>query len=240
MIQDMEPFSFEKTQAIRAIALEAVTLVKDGMIVGLGTGRSASIFIEELVKRVKNENLTISCVTTSLQSKALIQGKIPLIDEALQPLIDLTFDGADRADPKTFYLIKGGGGALLREKLVANRSKENIMLIDESKLTSPLQDFPIPIEIVEFGYKSTIERICSLGYQGQLRTDFLTNKIIRSDNGNYIFDITLTGPLENPLGMHQQLKQTLGVIETGLFLDTATKIYVGKFDGTIKILESHE
>jgi ribose 5-phosphate isomerase A len=219
----------------QVVAKETVKLIKPGMIIGLGSGSTATFFIEELKKRVHNEKLKISCVATSLHSKALIEGFIPLIDESLQNKIDITFDGADRIDPKTFYLIKGGGGALLREKLVAKSSAQNIVLVDSSKLSSPLEGFPVAIEIVKFGYESTIQRIKNLGYNGSLRRK--GDSITLSDNNNYIFDITFEGGIKDPMKHHTELKSTLGVIETGFFLDTATKAYVAYPDGKIQILE---
>ena len=167
----------------------------------------------------------------------MIEGKFPQIDESIDVEIDITFDGADRADKNSFCLIKGGGGALLREKLVATRSKRNIMLVDETKLTSPLSGFPLPVEIVQFGYQSTVERLELQGFSGMLRKEEGSDKIAQSDNGNYIFDINLKTAIVEPKATHKILKQTLGVIETGLFCDTASAIYVGKSDGTVQILE---
>ncbi len=212
------------------VAKEAIKLIKPGMVIGLGSGSTSTFFIEELKKHIYNEKLKISCVATSLHSKALIEESIPLIDESLQEKIDITFDGADRVDPKTFHLMKGGGGALLREKLVAKSSTQNIVLVDSSKLTSPLQGFPVAIEIVKFGYEATIKRIKNLGYKGDLRKT-------ESDNGNYIFDIIFDGHIKEPIKHHSELKSILGVIETGFFLDTATKVYVAYPNGKIEILE---
>ena len=141
------------------VAKEAVKLVKSGMTIGLGTGSTATFFIKELIERIQNESLNISCITTSLFSKELVNDSIPFVEESLFNEIDITFDGADLIDLKTFHLIKGGGGALLREKIVAAKSKQNIILVDSSKLTSPLKGFPVPIEIVRFGYESTVLRI---------------------------------------------------------------------------------
>ena len=174
-------------------AKEAVKLVKPGMTVGLGSGSTATFFIEALLERIKKESLNISCVATSLLSKELINDSIPFVEESLRTEIDITFDGADRIDLKTFHLIKGGGGALLREKIVAFRSKQNIVLVDSSKVTSPLEGFPVAVEIVRFGYESTILRINELGYNGHLRRK--AHKAVLSDNDNYIFDIAFDGPI---------------------------------------------
>ena len=216
-------------------ANKAVTIVESGMTIGLGSGTTAAYFIKALKERVRNESLNISCVTTSLLSKELVGDSIPLIDESLHTRIDITFDGADRIDLSTFHLIKGGGGALLREKLVAKSSKQNIVLIDSSKLTSPLQGFPVAVEIVRFGYSATVERIERLGYKGHIRQK--DHKAVLSDNDNYIFDITFEGPIKNPEKHHTLIKNTLGVIETGFFLDTATKAYIAYPDGRVEIKE---
>lgn len=217
------------------VAKEAVKLINSGMIVGIGSGSTAAIFIEELKKHIYNQGLKISCIATSLQSKALIKNSIPLIDESLDTQIDITFDGADRIDPKTFHLIKGGGGALLREKLVAKSSAQNIVLVDSSKLSTPLAGFPVAVEIVKFGFEATILRIKQLGYNGILRKN--GNTPTESDNGNFIFDISFPGDINEPLKHHTSLKNTLGVIETGFFLDTATKAYIAYPNGKIEILE---
>ena len=216
-------------------ANEAVKLVKSGMLIGIGTGSTASCFITAIKERLKHENLNISCITTSLTSKELLGNSIPLIDESLRDTIDMTFDGADRVDLNTFHLIKGGGGALLREKLVATKSKQNIVLVDSSKLSSPLSGFPVPLEIVRFGYKSTIQRVEALGYTGHLRHK--DQKPVLSDNDNYIYDIHFEEPIKNPEHHHTLLKSTLGVIETGFFLNTATTVYCAYPDGRIEIKE---
>ncbi len=212
------------------VAKEAVKLIKPGMTIGIGSGTTSAYFIQALKERVQKEHLKITCIATSIHSKELIGGSIPLIDESLKDEIDITFDGADRIDLKTFHLIKGGGGALLREKLVAAKSKQNIVLVDYSKVTSPLQGFPVALEIVKFGHESTLQRLKKLGYEGKLRKS-------PSDNDNYIYDIDFKGAIENPEKHHTLLKSLLGVIETGLFLNTATKAYIAQKDGTVKIVE---
>lgn len=217
------------------VAKESVKLIKPGMVIGIGTGSTATFFIQALKERLEKEPLDISCVTTSIRSKELIDSMVPLADESLLNDIDITFDGADRVDLKTFHLIKGGGGALLREKLVASKSKQNVVLIDSSKLTSPLSGFPVAVEIIRFGYESTIQRINKLGYKGHLRRE--NQKLSLSDNDNYIYDILFDGPIHNPEKDHNLLKNTLGVIETGFFLNTATTIYIAYPDGRVEIKE---
>jgi ribose 5-phosphate isomerase A len=224
-------FEIEKQLA----AKEAVKLVKNGMIIGLGSGSTSKCFIEELIQKVQKEGLQIKCIATSNFSKNLAEKHIPFIDDNLEIPIDITFDGADKIDLKTFHLIKGGGGALLREKLVAKNSRQNVILVDQSKISTPLYGFPLPVEIVKFGYRSTIKRIEKLGYRGSIRIK--DGSYALTDNGNYTYDIDLMEPIENAPKTHLELKQLLGVVETGLFLDTATKAIIAYPGGKIEIKE---
>lgn len=214
---------------------QAVMFIEEGMRVGIGTGSTIQPFIHSLIQRVQNENLSIKCVCTSLQSKKLIEGRIPLLDESLTETLDISFDGADLFDPKSFTSIKGGGGALLREKLVALVTLYNIVLIDHSKLASPLQKTKVAIEIVPFGASSTIARLNKLGYSGSLRggkSPFVT------DNHNYLFDIEFNGAIYDPISEHDKLKKITGVVETGFFFNYAKKALIGHPDGTIQTLEN--
>ena len=140
--------------------------------------------------------------------------------------------GLTASTSNTFTLLKGGGGALLREKLVAKRSKRNIVLVDHTKLTTPLQGFPLPVEIVPFGYASTLERIRDAGYP-----HVTLRQGVFSDNHNYTADIHFSTPIHHPEEHHLRLKSLLGVIETGLFLDTATTLYIAHQNGTVEIKE---
>ena len=169
----------------------------------------------------------IRCICTSIASlKIAKQANIPLSDTSLSEEIDITFDGADRIN-SSFQLIKGGGGALLREKLVALQSKRNVVLVDYTKISTPLSGFPVPIEIVEFGHLSTINRLKKLGYEGSLRK-------YPSDNGNLLFDLTIEPHIEHPIELHEQLKKITGVIETGIFFDTSELALVGYQDLTVR------
>jgi ribose 5-phosphate isomerase A len=222
--------------AKQAAANKALTLIKSGMTIGIGTGSTAAIFIPLLLEKIEKESLSICCISTSTRSTELLKEKVPLINDSLDLEIDITFDGADRVDTKHFHLIKGGGGALLREKLVAYRSKKNVVLVDETKISSPLSGFPLAVELVPFGYKSTIERLRLLGYEGLLRIGPDKNPVF-SDNQNLIYDISFKGPILDPIQHEKTIKNVLGVIESGLFLNTASVIYIGKSDGTVQIME---
>jgi len=216
----------------QAVAKEALQYVKAGMLIGVGSGSTSECFIKELCAQRPN----IQCVTTSLRSTKLLRDHFPIVNESLDTEIDITFDGADKIDLKNFCLIKGGGGALLREKLVALRSKKNIVLVDHTKLASPLFDHPLPIEIVQFGYMSTINRLKTLGIKGNLRTH--DNKPVLSDNQNFIFDIDLQAPIDNPSALHEQLKAITGVVETGLFINTGSVAIIG-YESKTEVIENH-
>lgn len=215
----------------KAAAEKAISYVHDGMVLGIGTGSTVEPFIELLNKRVEKEHLQLKAIATSTASAALLHKNIEIAENDLNIIIDLTVDGADKAS-NDFYLIKGGGGALLREKLTALNSKMNITIVDESKIASPLFGHPLPVEIIPFGYKSTIDRIKSLGFDGNLRQD---KKIYQTDNYNYIFDITLSSPISDPKKLHAQLKEIHGVVETGLFLQSSDIIIIGKNTGNVDV-----
>ncbi len=211
----------------------AAELIQEGMTVGLGTGSTAFYFIERLGQRVK-EGLHIQAVSSSLHSLELAQKLgIPLVDINKVPFVDITVDGADEID-KEKRMIKGGGGALLREKIVASMSKEMIVIIDESKLSEHLGKRKVPVEVVPFACQSTLHKIEKLGLKASFRLDQKGN-VYLTDNGNYIVDISLASPLSNPEHLHTSLKQIAGVVETGLFFHLAGRVIVGFTDGQVVI-----
>src|SRR4030095_1356809 len=166
----------------RIAAEKAVEFVKDGMIVGLGTGSTAYFAIQKLGQRVK-EGLSIKAIATSNQSEELAKELgITLLSFAEIETIDITIDGADEVDER-WNLIKGGGGALLREKIVASASKQLIIIVDESKLSQHLGSFPLPVEIVKFGFEMTMKKLQKLGAEPVLRKS--NGQAYQTDNGNY-------------------------------------------------------
>lgn len=219
----------------QAIGFKAAQLIENNMLVGLGTGSTAKWFIEALGKRCQEEGLKIEAIATSRASEILaLEKKIPLLDVSKNTFLDITIDGADEIDPQ-FRLIKGGGGALFREKIIATSSKEMVVIVDESKWVNNLGHFGLPIEILPFWSKSTIKKIENKGYRGTLRklsdqTPYL------SDNHNYIFDIHFDNLCVNPEKTYDELRSIIGVIEIGFFFDIAKKAIVGYKDGNIKIL----
>lgn len=219
--------------AKQAAGNAAAELIKDGMLVGLGTGSTSAFFIQALGKRCQ-EGLQILAIATSNQSaKQAQQIGIPLIDPATVTCLDITVDGADEIDHHK-NMIKGGGGALLREKLLAKASHELIIVIDENKLVNHLGEFPVAVEISPFVYHTTLQRLNSQGYKTTLRLNrdhlpFIT------DNNNYIADIQYPISITNPKEEHEHLKNIVGVIETGFFFNIAGRVIIGYEDGFVKI-----
>lgn len=205
-------------------ALRAVALVKSGMRVGLGTGSTAKYAIEELGRKLQVGELeNIVGVATSNASEDLArQVGVPVEDLTPQSL-DIAIDGADEIDPQ-LHLIKGLGGALLREKLTEVQAKQLVIIADHTKLVQHLgEKAPLPIEITKFGFLSTIERLRELLKGGRLRQSGAQPYI--TDNGNYIFDGQLPDQFD-PMGLERQLKGTLGVVETGFFLNMTQQAFV--------------
>ncbi len=219
---------------VKKLAAEAaVELIKDGMTVGLGTGSTAHWAIAKLGERVNN-GLKIKAIATSKESDALAKElNIPMVTFSDIGQIDITIDGADEVDPN-LILIKGGGGALLREKIIATASEKLIVIVDESKLVRQLGGFALPIEVIPFGMESTRKFIEELGCKTKIRmTD--KNDRFKTDNGNHIVDCTF-GRIESPEKISQKLNQIPGVVENGLFIRLAHKVYVGYQSGKVDIL----
>lgn len=208
----------------------AAELVDDGMIVGLGTGSTAYYAIQKLGGRVR-EGLLIRGIPTSEQSRIQAEREgIPLIDFAETIRIDLTIDGADEIDP-AFNLIKGGGGALFREKLVATASHREIIVADESKLKDRLGGFPLPVEVVPFGWQYVRLNLEALGCRARLRVS--ENGAFVTDNGNHILDCAF-GAIDDPADLERRIGAICGVVESGLFVGLAHQVVIGKADGTLE------
>ncbi len=207
----------------------AAEYVEDGMIVGLGTGSTAKYAVEKLGDRVKQEGLDIRCIPTSENTKRLANDEnIPLITLDEVEKIDLTIDGADEVGHDN-NLIKGGGGALLREKMVAYNTDTYIVIVDPSKMVEGLGiDFDLPVEIVPLWTKTTGRAVERLGCTSELRTE--NDSLYKTDNGNYILDCDF-GLIEDEKKLSERLNSIPGVIENGLFIDIADKIIIGKEKG---------
>jgi len=215
----------------KAVGFKAASLVEEGMLVGLGTGSTASCFIESLIERC-HEGLNITAVSSSLRSLDMAKaGGIPVLSMDEVTSIDLTIDGADEVDPK-FRLIKGGGGALLREKIIASTSKQMVVIVDESKLVEQLGRFGLPVEIIPFGFNATIAKINRIGYQGKVRQQ-KDGSTYLTDNGNYIYDVHNPSRFSNPEEDHDKIINLPGVVETGFFFNLPLRVLVGRTDGSV-------
>jgi ribose 5-phosphate isomerase A len=204
----------------RMAAESAAAQVASGMTVGLGTGSTAAFVLEALGIRIR-DGLRITGVPTSEATAARARELgIPL---ALDVVSDIAIDGADEVDPRTLNLIKGRGGALLREKIVAQATRRFLVVVDETKLVFQLGAGLLPVEVAPFGWQATARRLENLGAQLQ-RRDFVT------DNGNYILDCAF-GLMDNPESLASQLDHIAGVVEHGLFIGLTAEVHVGKPSG---------
>lgn len=214
-------------------AEKAITYVKSGMTVGLGTGSTAYWAIQFLGEKVK-QGLDIQCIATSQQSDDLARSLgIPMTRFADISTIDITIDGADETTC-TRQLIKGGGAALLREKIVAAATDFYIIIVDEQKVVDKLGKFKIPIEVVPFGYESTIRKIQQLGAKASVRLTKEGNVLV-TDNHNYIVDADF-GLIDDVDILHKNINEIVGVVENGLFINMASIVVVAHADGTIEVL----
>jgi ribose 5-phosphate isomerase A len=212
---------------------QAAELVQKGMRVGLGTGSTAFYFIERLIQRCK-EGLHIFAAASSKRSFELAkQGGIPLLDIDEITSLDLCVDGADEIDPQK-RMIKGGGGALAREKIIAAMSREMVVIIDESKLVSALGKCKLPVEILPFGKQATLHHIAKAGYQGEFRKN-ADGSLYLTDNHNLIVDIHFDRLRENPEEDHERLIHIPGVVDTGFFFHLAGRVVVGFSDGQVVV-----
>ncbi|MCB1106649.1 MAG: ribose 5-phosphate isomerase A [Chlamydiia bacterium] len=215
----------------KEVGFAAAELIESGMTVGLGTGSTVFYFINRLIERVK-EGLDIRVVSSSIRSqKQAEEGKIPIADINTITSIDITVDGADEITHRK-EMIKGGGGALLREKILANTSREMVVIVDESKVVERLGKHLLPVEILPFATDAIIDKIRKLGYQGSLREHNKDGPYI-TDNGNYIYDIHFESLRDHPENDHEKLSRIPGVLETGFFFNLAGRVLVGKNDGTV-------
>ncbi len=208
---------------------KATEFVRDGMVLGLGSGSTVAYTIKKIGALIKEKKILLECVSTSNETTILAKSlDIPLIPIHNVSGIDLTIDGADEIDPQ-FNGIKGGGGALLFEKVIANASKQNIWVVDGIKMVKDLGKFPLPVEILPFGYTHTIKHMESKGYKPMLR--YKNEKVFITDSGNYIVDLQLAS-INDPVVLEKELNCIPGVIENGLFIKTVDKVIVAEEKNT--------
>ncbi len=213
-------------QSKQSAAEEAAKRIQNGQRIGLGTGSTVDYFLEALSRRLSSGELSdIVGVPTSLKTETLARSlNIPLTTLEAEPALDLTIDGADEVDPR-LNLIKGLGGALLREKIVAVASRRFIVIIDAGKLVPRLgHRVPLPVEVLPFGWKATAEKIKEIGGNPVLRME--NGSVKTTDQGNHILDCTF-GPIDDPENLAQQLDSIPGVLGHGLFLNIADEVIVG-------------
>tara|TARA_B100001750_G_C15370663_1_gene527124 strand:+ start:191 stop:868 length:678 start_codon:yes stop_codon:yes gene_type:complete len=210
----------------------ACEYVKDGMIVGLGTGSTAEFAVKKIGELVRN-GLSIRGIPTSDATKILAESEgIPLIDFSETMFIDLTIDGADEIDA-SLNMIKGGGAALLREKIVASASREEIIIVSSSKLVQQLGAFPLPVEVIPFGWQVVFNQLESLQGNPELRLKQGQPSV--TDQGNFIVDCHFR-KIENPEQLEQHLNMIPGVVENGLFINLCTRMIMA--DGENIILKN--
>ena len=219
----------------REAGIEAAKLIDSGIVAGLGTGSTVRFLVDELGRRVQEEGLHFTGVTTSRRTQEQAEGYgIDIVDIDEVDHIDITIDGADEVD-SNFNGIKGGGAALLWEKIVATNSRQIVWIVDESKVVDTIGKFPLPVEVIPFGAKHVLKLFESKGYKPVLRLDDKGTPI-RTDENNYIVDLHLEH-IDHPEQLSLDLITTVGVVEHGLFLHMVDKVIVGDPNGP-RVLEN--
>jgi len=219
--------------AIKALSSDALKLVKDNYVVGLGSGRAATELVKSLAKLIKLKNYNIIGVPTSLQIKLIAErGNIPLAEADQVEHIDIVFDGADQIDSRK-YVIKGGGGALLRENILFSLAKKVVVMADKTKFVKNFTR-TVPVEIHPLARNSVTKSIKKLGGDAEIRSldrgyPFFT------ENGNIILDCNF-GTIKSPKSLTQKIKQTTGVLESGIFIRKPDMIYRAKENGKFDII----
>jgi len=222
------------------VAEAAIQEVKSDMIVGLGSGSTAVLMIRCLANAIRSGKLkNIRGVATSFQSEVLaLELDIPLIDLASVSQIDLAIDGADEVDPG-FQLIKGGGACHVREKLVASKANQLLIVVDETKLVQNLnQKFPLPVEVLPNAWKQVKEVIAKMEGISTLRMATKKAGPVVTDQGNLILDVLFKDAIKDPKNIEMQINNIPGVLENGLFVDLTDKVLVGKIENNIPVVYS--
>ena len=212
----------------RAAGEAALQYVRDGDLVGLGTGSTVKYFLLALGEKVKS-GFRVQGIPSSLETARIAHGlHIPLLPYEGEWELDVAVDGADQVDSH-FQLIKGGGGALLREKIVASAARQFIVVVDETKCVPVLgKTMPVPVEVIPFGWPNAQRQIRALGWSSPLRQK--TNHVFKTDEGNVILDVDV-GQIEDPATLENQLNSIPGVAENGLFVDRVSQVIIGGTEG---------
>jgi len=223
----------EREELKKLAGEEAVKYIEDGMIVGLGTGSTVEYTLRKLGELVRN-GLKIKGIPTSIHTKRIAKEEnIPLTNLEENPEIDVTVDGADEVD-SNLNLIKGGGGALTREKIIAFHSKKLIIVVDDSKVVKALGiDFSLPVEVIKFSWPCTKKVLEDFGCNVEIRKVMGDEPFI-TDNGNYILDCEFER-IDEPEVLEKEINQIPGVVENGLFIDLAHEVIVGGKQGVVTL-----
>jgi ribose 5-phosphate isomerase A len=228
------PSGADRDALKRAAAEAAVELVEDGMVVGLGTGSTAAFAVEALAHRHAQGLRFVGIATSQRTAAQASAAGIPLTSFSEHPQIDLTIDGADEVERGTLNLIKGLGGALLREKIVANASHRLAIIVDGAKLVDKLgAQAPVPVEVVTFGLEPTQASLGALGASTRLRPS-PTGGAFVTDSGNHIVDCSF-GPIADPARLEERIKRIVGVVESGLFIGRAGLVFVADAAGVHRL-----
>jgi ribose 5-phosphate isomerase A len=224
----------------QVVADAAIKDVENDMILGLGSGSTAALMIKSLSEAIRLGKLqNIRAVATSFQAEVLaLQLNIPLIDLASVSKIDLAIDGADEVDPG-FNLIKGGGACHVREKLVASKADQLLIVVDETKLVQNLnKSFPLPVEVLPNAWKQVQEMISEMNGNSSLRMATKKAGPIVTDQGNLILDVLFNDGIKNPKDIEMRINNIPGVLENGLFVDLTDKVLVGKIENDNPVVYS--
>ncbi len=219
-----------QTQMKQAVATAAVEQIKDGMVLGLGSGSTAALMIEALGAKLSAGQLKdIVGVTTSFQGEVLAsQLGIPLRSLAAVERIDLAIDGADEVDP-AFQLIKGGGACHVQEKLVASLAKRFVVVVDSTKIVERLNlDFQLPVEVIPSAWTQVQNTLANLGGNAQLRMAVRKAGPVITDQGNLVLDVSFDGGISDPENLEKRINNIPGVLENGLFVNIADEVLVGE------------
>jgi len=221
------------TDVIQTMALKALENVKDASIIGLGSGSTVTIFVRALAKHVRDNKLDVKVIPTSLQIKLEAETLgFRIVDDTLIPSIDIVFDGADQIDSK-FNMIKGGGGALLREKVLIHASKQTVILADESKYVNVLNR-AVPVEVHPYARTYVHERLKKWGTVPKIRSNDKGYPFV-TENGNLILD-TDFGEINDAVSIEREVKNIAGVMEVGIFTKHATRYYKAMKSGSVEVL----